>query len=163
MPTNSNVSDQNHYFTCRRFFDGGKLWNLNSFNQFPHTESESYLEDLVNQGATISLIVIPKNHFLANPINLKFRHINKSIDQQPNHFPEPIREIRNNDIKTSQQSDFLEIIESDEIQSDNDDRFQDQTAIRYPVNPIGYHPGLINLRHNNLSYIYGTREEICVV
>ena len=147
---------------CRRFFDGGKLWNLNSFNQFPQTENESYLDDLVNQGATISLIVIPKNHFLANPNNLKFHHINKSFDQQPNSFPELIREIRNHDITTSQQSDFLEIIESEVLQSDNDDFIPNQTENSWTMNPIGYHPDLINLRHNDLSYIYGTREEICI-
>ena len=113
-PSNTNMSNQNHYFVCRRFFDGGMLWNLNSFNRYSEAVDDDieFIDDLARNGADISLIVIPKDHFLANHNNLKFRHLLKPLNPQPEPFPEPIRNQQIEIISSSQNSDFLEVLES---------------------------------------------------
>ena len=97
-----------------KFFDGGSLWNLNSFNRYPESVDNDieFIDELAHNGADISLIVIPKDHFLANHNNLKFRHVLKPQNLQTDPFPEPIRQQQNQIAPSSQNSEFLEVLES---------------------------------------------------
>ena len=146
---------------CRRFFDGGNLWNLNSFNVYPETVDDDleFLDALALNGADISLIVIPKDHFLANHNNLKFRHVLKPQNLQTDPFPEPIRQQLNQIAPSSQNSEYLEVLES--TQPNNNRIPPSTTDVSLQLNPMGYHHDLLSHVHNNVRYIYGSKQEIC--
>ena len=77
-----------HYFALRRFFEGGCLWNLDSFLDEPKRESNDFVENLIKiSGYTAIVISIPENHYFARECNLKFNHQNKRLDLQSESWP----------------------------------------------------------------------------
>ena len=77
-----------HYFALRRFFDGGALWNLNSFFNAPIKESNDFVDHLLKTRGNEAIAVgVPEGNYFARACNLSFKHPNKRSDLEPEAFP----------------------------------------------------------------------------
>jgi hypothetical protein len=78
-----------HYFALRRFFDGGALWNLNSFFlNGPIKESNDFVDNLIKTRGNEAIVVgVPENNYFARACNLSFKHRNKRLNILPEPFP----------------------------------------------------------------------------
>jgi hypothetical protein len=77
-----------HYFALRRFFDGGALWNLNSFFDTPIKESNDFVDHLLKTSGNEAIVVgVPEGNYFARACNLSFKHSNKRSDLEPEAFP----------------------------------------------------------------------------
>jgi hypothetical protein len=77
-----------HYFALRRFFDGGALWNLNSFLNAPLKESNDFVDNLLKTSGNEAIVVgVPEGNYFARACNLSFKHPNKRSDLEPEAFP----------------------------------------------------------------------------
>jgi hypothetical protein len=102
-----------HYFALRRFFDGGALWNLNSFFNAPIKESNDFVDNLLKTSGNEAIVVgVPEGNYFARACNLSFKHSNKRSDLEPEAFPfQLVEQVTPDPVPTQMDVEFASQIE----------------------------------------------------
>jgi hypothetical protein len=147
----------------RRFFQGGSLWNLDSFIDEPRKVPNDYVENLLKiSGYTAIAISIPENHYFARECNLKFTHQNKQLDLQPDTWPfqlEQQQQQQPTQVATQQAVDPISQTYSI-IENMPDSEIDIEVELALQNNSIGYSQDFIQLMHSDQRLYIGSFLEL---
>jgi hypothetical protein len=151
-----------HYFALRRFFQGGCLWNLDSFIDEPRKVPNDYVENLLKiSGYTAIAISIPENHYFARECNLKFTHQNKQLDLQPDTWPFQLEQQQQQPTQVATQQPVDPISQTYSIIENMPDSEIDlEVELALQNNSIGYSQDFIQLMHSDQRLYIGSFLEL---
>jgi hypothetical protein len=151
-----------HYFALRRFFQGGSLWNLDSFIDEPRKVPNDYVENLLKiSGYTAIAISIPENHYFARECNLKFTHQNKQLDLQPDTWPFQLEQQQQQPTQIATQQAVDPISQTDSIiENMPDSEIDIEVELALQNNSIGYSQDFIQLMHSDQRLYIGSFLEL---